>query len=149
MARGSSTGTEKRRRLDGCHSYASIQNHRAAGSDHEGIAIKFNDLWQVFNHRAHTQQSFFKRGHIMLRPAAKTIKQWKGLQAANHLGSIVSGKRREAYRDIAHQFDLNAARATGDNRPELWIMYDADEHLDASGDLSLEDEAVCRLPARL
>ena len=58
-------------RLGSSDAYASIQYGCAGFVHHKGIAIEFRDLWQIFNHRTHAQQSFFQSCNISSNTAAK------------------------------------------------------------------------------
>ena len=60
---------------------------------------------------------------------------------------VVVGQRRDTEPHVPEYFDVNAADAEGDERPEHRIVGDADDGFDAAADHWLNHDAVDRVSA--
>ena len=74
--------------------------------------------------------------------APHALEQREALQLAQHPVGLVAAERRDAEGDVAEHLDEHAAEADHHDRPEERVLGDADDHLDAAGDLLADEDAV-------
>ena len=112
----------------------------------QGVDVHFRQPGQLADHFRQAQQHVLQRIHVDRRAVAERAQQGRDAGAPDQVARQIVVERRQGHRAIPEGFDIDAAGAEHDHRPQHRVGGHAQQHLARvrAGRHGLDDNAVQR-----